>query len=58
MQPHKKHVQLFFLPPRAIFMLLLEWDECTKDQNQGLVRDVRALLRNCIFGITPGRDGM
>ena len=30
----------------------------TKDQNQGLVRDVRALLRNCIFGITPERDGM
>ena len=30
----------------------------TKDQNQGLVRDVRALLRNCIFGITPDRDGM
>ena len=30
----------------------------TKDQNRGLVRDVRALLRNCIFGITPDRDGM
>ena len=30
----------------------------TKDQNRGLVRDVRAQLRNCIFGITPGRDGM
>ena len=32
--------------------------KATKDQNQGLVRDVRALLRNCIFGITPVRDGI
>ena len=34
------------------------WHLSTKYQNQGLVRDVRALLRNCIFGITPDRDGM
>ena len=36
----------------------MDVDTATKDQNQGLVRDVRALLRNCIFGITPDRDGM
>ena len=41
-----------------VILFLYNFGQHTKDQNQGLVRDVRALLRNCIFGITPERDGM